>query len=288
MSLAAFAAAALIALQPGDAPGSSLTREEARTLPVDILARRLLGAAGELVREVMRPPPQPHPDETGLRQLIFASAPRWARVAGLCTADIFLLRFEPAAEPVGNAEPPVRVAGLGVTTGFRVVGDLESGGDLRTEAEQREYEPLCARAGPVLRTEGRGSSFFRGTREGAPFNPNDAAFAARTFRAAIANADAIVPIQCSDDRSRGLPSICIDPRRTLAGLSPDAPYWFEIVRCEAADALCVVASLPRNIDALADQRYIRVTIRTGQRATYPRPTQIAIRSVTLQAGTIIY
>jgi len=290
MSLSLIAAAAIAAqvpVAPLPAP-RALTREEARTDPVDVLARRLLGATGALVRQVTRPPPEPWPGEEWLRTLVMATAPRWSRTAGLCEADLFVLSFQPAGEAAAGQEPPVRVSNLAIVTRYRAIGDPGAAGDMWTEEEQRRFEPACAQSGPVL---GEGSRWFGGHAGARGFTSNDAAFAIRTFRQAIvaAASGALPPSACVDDRARSVPRICGDPRATLASLSPDGAGWFDIAPCELGeDRLCVTATVPRNVDELGGQRRIIVTIETDRAGTYPRTLPIGIEKVSLRATTIVY
>jgi hypothetical protein len=285
--LIATALAGQVPAAPLSAP-DALTREEARTEPVDVLARRLLGATGALVREVERPPPEPYPGQTHLQNLTFASAPRWSRVAGLCEADRYVLGFEPAGGASEGTEPPVRVSRLAVLQTFRAIGDPRPARAHWTEEEQERYEPACAESGPVLGTR---SHYFSGYTSVGRFNARHAAFAVRAYRAAIASArnGTLTAIQCQDDRSTGVPRICGDPAATLAVLAPEAPDWFEIEQCrEAPETLCVTATVPRNIDGLGAQRQIVLRIGTAHPDAVPSAPNIELRSVSLSARTIVF
>ncbi|HZF94457.1 MAG TPA: hypothetical protein VEZ20_06235 [Allosphingosinicella sp.] len=284
--LAAAAFATQTHAPPLPAP-RALTRQEARTAPVDVLARRLLGATGALMREVERPPPEPYPGDRWLRGLTFATAPRWSRRAGLCETDLFMLSFQPAGVAAAGSEPPVRVSDLGIVKRFRAIGEPGLGSDLATEEERMRFEPACAESGPVL---GQNSGWFGGSAGMHGFTANDAAFAIRVYRQAIAGgaSGALSPAGCTDDRSVGVPPICGNPAAALASLPPIAPFWFSIDPCTRREAaLCVTAIIARNIDALGSQRQIRVTIRTDREATWPA-TPIAVASISLAAVTIVY
>jgi hypothetical protein len=285
--LAAIALAVQAPAAPLPAP-RALTREEARTAPIDVLARRLLGATGALMREVERPGTEPLFGERWLRGLTFASAPRWSRIAGLCEVELFLLSFEPVGEAADGREPPVRVSGLAIVRRFRAIGDPGAAGHNWTEEERRRYEPACAQSGPVL---AEATPWFSGAAGGRSFTPNDAAFAIRAYHQTIAGAaaGALTPSECLDDGSPGVPPICGNPAATIATLPRDRPLWFEIAPCTAGEAaLCVTATVARNIDALGIQRQIQVTIRTDRDATYPKPASIGIMGASLRARTIVY
>jgi hypothetical protein len=290
MPLTALVAAAVAAQAPAAPlpPPLPLTREEARTAPVHVLARRLLGDTGALVREMERPPPEPYPNESWLRQVVFASAPRWARIAGLCQADLFLLGFEPAAEASDGQEPPVRVSDLATSKTFRAIGDPDAAGVWWTEEEQRQFGPACAASGPVL---SQGGGWFSGSTPARGFDGNDAAFAIRAYRRATSAAATgrLTTVPCRDEAFARVPPICGAPAATLASLSPNGAVAFLIAPCSPDDdVLCVTATVPRNIDALGDQRRIEVTIRTDRSATYPQGQPIGIDGVSLRAVTIVF
>ncbi|HEX8644423.1 MAG TPA: hypothetical protein VF702_10985 [Allosphingosinicella sp.] len=287
--LAAAALAGQVPAAPLPAP-RALTREEALTQPVDVLARRLLGATGALVREMERPSPASFFDGPWLMRLTFASAPRWSGIAGLCQADLFHLGFEPAGEAEEGQEPPVRVAHLWMQARYRAIGEPAATGAGWTPDDHRREDRACAQSGPVL---GASNSYFGGrTRpNGDDLDAGEAAFAIRVYRAAIASArrGALAEIPCRNDVVGGTPPICDDPRATVAALPLDGPNWLEIDPCgETPETLCVSAIVPRNIDALGPQRRIQVRIATAHPTPGLRLPSIELRGVDLAAHTIMY
>ncbi|HEX5181839.1 MAG TPA: hypothetical protein VFW19_01680 [Allosphingosinicella sp.] len=267
-----------------------ITLREARELPLDILARRVLGAAGRLVAEVERPSGESGPFAApGLRWLTFASRPRSAGFAGICEADLFLVSFEPIGKDPPTEDTPSRVQRLDTSTVYAIVGhpsDRDDGGDSRDEAR-------CGRSDAVLRSDPHIASFFGGSTEGGGFRAVHASLAARALDRAIrlAKRGELGTISCTEDSAPAVAQICSDPRAYLAALSPAKILFVEIGVCRGRTGyLCVAADFPREApkdDPLRDQRQVTVTVRIkGDHADPPLAT-IAIDGVDITGHTIV-
>lgn len=156
-------ALALLAPIAAQAAPDTLTLVEARGLPPEALARRVLGASGSLVESAhvsagMGMFANPY----RLASIEFATAPRSAGFPGLCQADTFIVRFRPTDGEQGQdlkADLPSSVVALERTTRFRRVdaGPVPANG--WNDAYGKAMDAACAKTGSVLRADGS-SPFF--------------------------------------------------------------------------------------------------------------------------------
>ena len=187
------AVAATLAVVPVSAQ-PPLTREEARRLPPERLARRVLG---DLAR-ILLPMPIPARDrwrgDDVLRELSFLTPPRFGGEGGLCETDHLRVRFEPVG-PLEGVATPVRARFMELTPQYfiRDLARIDAGGPVEEE-EQRREDRACAAVDPrtVTRIDAAGgNTAARGLRRASAF-----VRAARAGRA-------LAPIACRlDDADR--------------------------------------------------------------------------------------
>lgn len=128
-------------------PAPYLTREQALTLPRNEIAEIVFRQLATRMQGMSRPNFTgvfPGPAPAGLDSLVFATRPRATHVAGLCEATRIEVEFHD-----GDGEGARRATDLSTRSVYKVIGDLELGGE-RSEEEQRRLEAACARAGPVI------------------------------------------------------------------------------------------------------------------------------------------
>lgn len=280
----------------GAAHAQTLTLSEARTLPADDIARRVLGAAGSLYREVERPGPHagislPGGPRLGLTSLSFATEPRSAGFAGLCEAEIAFVSFRPVRPPSeADDDPPARVAGLWTSRRYSIVGDAERGREEDwTSRRERRLDRLCNRAGPVFAT-GERRRFFGGEAFGnADLMPSHVSFAARALQQAISLAAAgVIRPTCTPHRSFSAEELCGDPARRLSRVSPSAVSRVVLDRCSAATAdVCVTVSFTMPDQTPWSARIVEVRIHTDSAAVDPPPTPLVVRQVSLSGTHLV-
>lgn len=282
-------AAACVSASP--AAAQTLTIAQARTLPVQELARRFLGASGALYREIERPGRNagislPGAPPLGLTSLAFAASPRSAGFAGLCAADVAFVSFRAIRTPTQtDADPPARVSGLSTARLYRIVGDPESrtGEDWTSRREER-LERSCNSSGPAF-AAGASRRFFSGTAFGVPeLRPAHAWFAARALHQAIslAAAGAIQPA-CTPNPSFSVDELCGDPARRVAQLRPEEVAWVVLDRCSAASAdLCVTVSFVVPDSTPWSARIVDVVIATDSPRVDPPLPRVNVRRVLLR------
>jgi hypothetical protein len=289
MTIRILAAGAALLIPAGPAGAQTLTLAEARTLPVPVLAQRLLGAAGSLYGEVERPGPYaglslPGGPARGLTFLSFAGTPRSAGFAGICNAEIVSLAFAAIRPPSAtDADPPARVTGLWTRQQYSIVGDTENGRD------GRRLEESCARAGPVF-AERDQQRFFSGSAFGTyQMSAAQVSFAAHAFQQAkrLAAAGTIRPA-CTPARSFSPEELCADPSRRLSQLLPANISGIELDRCADAMArICVSVSFTMPGATEWAARILTVRIETDAAAADPRPLQLEVRQVTLSGQMLV-
>jgi hypothetical protein len=284
ISIPAVAAALFVPAAAADA--QTLTLAEARTLPVPVLARRMLGAAGSLYREVSRPGPDagvtmPGGPPRGLTGIAFAAAPRATRSAGICEAEVAALSLEPVRPPSEtDPDPPARVTRLQTVRLYRIVADTNGSDDPR---DQGRSDELCARAGPVLAEDGQGQ-FFGGNAFGTSgLTALHVSFAARALQQAqrLAAAGTIRPA-CTEAQGFSPEELCGDPARRLSQLSPADISGVGLNRCaDAVERICVSVSYTLPGGTTWGGRVLTVRIETGSATADPPPAPLDVRQVTL-------
>ncbi|HEX8193977.1 MAG TPA: hypothetical protein VF552_13860 [Allosphingosinicella sp.] len=235
-----------------------LTREEALSLPANVLARRLLGATGAIYTEIERPvAPDPLPmGPPGLNSLTFAGAPRWSGYAGICVADVVTVGFQPVGPTVADARQSVQVDSLVTEQRFRIVGDT-SGGDRADGSDRERQRRLCDNAGPVLALDRDSRRFFsvRGARGGA----HDASYVARIVQQVLTKvATGELAPSCSGAGD------CAGSRVAIARFDVTRIATATVDRCPGESAeLCVWASMSQPGSSYYREISSSLRIRTG-------------------------
>jgi hypothetical protein len=279
--------AAMLAVQPAGA--QTLTIAEARTLPAEEVAQRILGAVGTLYTEVERPGSRagllaPGDLPIGLTSLRLASAPRLSRFDGLCEANVVYVSFQTvrrASEE--DPDPPARVRVMRTAMLYRIA-DPTGPDAAGTAAGDRPGADQCDASGPVLAGDARTRRYFGGTAFGvSAFEPHHAAFAARALAQARSGVRAgSVRTDCRLDPGFGPGELCADPARLVDGLDTGPARSFDVDWCERARArarLCVTAHfrMPYSTSHSADE--VTILIETDATAIDPWAQAIGIRSV---------
>jgi len=290
MKLHAAIAASLIAAAP--AAAQTLTIREARALPGDELARRMLGAAGALYPEIERPGPHaghsyPAGGPIGLSHLAFATAPRFSGFPGLCEAETVSLAFV-ALLPATDADPdpPARVSRIATHMRYRIVGPAEP--RPRTAEADRRGEAICSASGPVLEGEMPQRRFFTGTAFGVTaFEPGHAAFAARALlKAQSAVHSGSIRVRCTPEPDYARENLCANAADRIAGLDPATVHRFALERCTADPRrLCVEAHFRTSQSDFFTCDELIVSIETDAAIVDPGRQRFDIRSVGVDRQT---
>lgn len=236
------AALPLLLLTTAQAAPDTLTLAEARALPVEALARRVLGLSASLVETAhVSAGVGIFANPYRLASTEFATAPRSAGFPGLCEAEIFVARFRPVGGEQGQdmkADLRSKVVALDRTTRFRSVdaGPVPTRG--WDDAYGKAMDAACAKIGAALRPDGT-SPFFLDLTDGQIDPRGAAAATALGVLAAAARAGTGTPFVCRTSS----PGACRDLAHDLAVQAPDE------VRsgpCEKAPRRrCVVARYDR-------------------------------------------
>lgn len=264
------AALPFLLLTMAQATPDTLTLAQARALPAEVLARRVLGASGSLVRTAhVSAGAGMFANPYRLASIEFATTPRSAGFPGPCQAHTFVVGFRPVDGEDGQdlkADLPSSVVSLDRTTRFRRV-DVEpapaSGWD---DAYGKAMDAACARAGPVLREDGS-SPFFISLNDGQIDPRGAVASTALTILAAAVKLDPGVPLICQTSVGDSCPRQVAD----LVKRPPD----------EVRSALCEKTPGRRCLDVRYDQGWLHwLTLRIesdagrGATAYWTPPTPI--------------
>ena len=273
----------------------TVTRLEARTLPAEQLAERLLGAAGKLYPEVERPSAQAegffaavYPQ---LQYLRFASKPRSAWFEGLCEVDTVYIELKGRDREPMATNSAVSVRSISTGRAFRFIA-RQAAGRQGSDVDRKREEERCGTSGPVFsEAKPTGSVFFFGKNEYfSDLHAFHAAFAVRAMRAAQERSLAAppIPLLCENDPAEPKTPLCSDAGATLRRLQPGDIAFVELGRCEdMATTYCPTLTFHREGSSALEQKTWRVRIATGADRVQPLPASLTIRSVSLSAHTIV-
>ena len=286
-----------LALPAGGAAAEkqTVTRLEARTLPPEQLAERLLGAAGKLYPEVERPSAQAEgffaPQYPQLLYLRFASKPRFTGYEGLCEVDSIYIELEARDGEPAATNSDVGVRSISTTRAFRFVGS-QSAGRQGSDVNRKREEERCRTSGPVFSdAKPSGSVFFFGENEYySGLEAVHAMFAVRAMHIAQVRSLAAppIPVLCENDPAEPKTPLCSDAGATLRQLQTGDIAFAELRRCEdVATTYCTTLTFHREGSSALTQKTWRVRIATAADRVDRAPPSLMIRNVLLSAHTTV-
>ena len=273
----------------------TVTRLEARTLPAEQLAERLLGAAGKQYSEVERPSAEAEgmfaAQYPQLLYLRFASQPRFAGFEGLCEADTILIGLEAGDGEPAATNSDVSVRSVSTSRAFRFIGP-QAAGHKASDVNWKREEERCQTSGPVFsEASPTGSVFFFGRNEyTSELEAVHAMFAVRAMHIAQERSLAVlaIPVLCENDPGERKTPLCSDPGATLRQLRLGDIAFVELRRCEdMATTYCTTLDFHREGSSALNQKTWRVHIATAADRIEQPPPSLTIRSVLLSAHTTV-
>ncbi|HEX8300914.1 hypothetical protein [Sphingomonas sp.] len=221
-------AAVLALLAPALQSGATLTLAEARSQPFEATRDKLLGMAGQAMREM-----RVH-GERELDMIEFAGSAASAGWDELCMAPIVHLNFRPAT-PGATGDAPSYVSGEMRWTHWAILPAQALPEPASLTAQAQAAHRRCRAIGPVLPAKGEGAFFpasYAGQRD---LLPAEASFAAALLRRVDdPTALAVDTLACNP--------ACGDARTPIAALNTLRPSQVTIALChDAADRLCIEA-----------------------------------------------
>ena len=231
----------------------TMTLAEARRLPPQQLAARLLGAAGASGDYVeakvfgdggimIRAP--------GLNAVELYKRPTASGNSGLCQVEGVYVEFSSSRNDT-LGDPPHHVTDFWKLTRFAM---LKPSGDISRNGGTREEERACAALAPVA---GRiDPTFFSIASDDA----NDAHFAMRALVKAQATAASIRgALSCDADTDDK--AICDDPAAAIAGIPIRRIHYLKVERCPDPARWCVHAIWEKSSNG-KDPRMVELDIQT--------------------------
>jgi hypothetical protein len=226
LAVLASVGASSLAAQERTAP-HPISRDEAMTMPTEVLASVLLGQLGTRVTAVTRPNYRPGSSRvvvSGLQDLTFATEPHATDVVGLCAANLIEVDFEHLAYDNNRSDTPVRVRGVRAELVYKVFGELEPLAEV-SETRQAEEDRRCRQAGPVIPpnySDGREPNFFRYRGD------LDLATALLALQRALGGQHE--PVSCNRGNIN-----CLDPAATMGGLNLASLAYVHVAALDAGN-----------------------------------------------------